>query len=113
MNGVKGKYRTVGMPDLAQEAHRGRVQRVVLGEVELGGEDAAFEGGAVRSLDQGFPEEDVVFGDGAGGDAVGRGGGEEFVFVEEAAGCYRGCHDGGVRRVGSVWRVFCGTVEVL
>ncbi len=74
------------MPHLAQEAHRGRVQRVVLGELELGGEDAAFKGGAVGALDQGFPEEDVVFGDGARGDAVGRGRGEEFVLVEEAAG---------------------------
>lgn len=80
------------MPHLAQEAHRGRVQRVILRELELGGEDAAFEGGAVRALDQRFPEEDVVFGDGPGGDAVRGGGGEEFVFVEEAAGCDCGGH---------------------
>ena len=74
------------MPHLAQKAHRGRVQRVIFGEFQLGGEDAAFKGGAVGALDEGFPEEDVVFGDGAGGDAVGRGGGEQFVFMEEAAG---------------------------
>ena len=80
------------MPHLPQEAHRGRVQRVVLGELQLRGEDAAFERGAIGSLDQRFPEEDVVFGDGAGGDAVGRGGGEELVLVEETAGCYCGCH---------------------
>ena len=91
------------MPHLPQEPHRRRIQRVVLWELQLGRENAAFEGRAVRSLDQSFPEEDVVFGDGAGGDAVGWGGGEEFVFVEEAAGCYCGCHAGGVwgrKRVG-------------
>ena len=82
------RVHTVRMPDLAQEAHRGRVQRIIFWEFQLGGEDAAFKGRAVWALDQGFPEEDVVFGDGARGDAVGRGGGEEFVFVEEAAGCY-------------------------
>lgn len=83
------------MPHLAQKAHRGRVKRIVLWEFQLGGEDAAFKGGAVGALDEGFPEEDVVFGDGAGGDAVGGGGGEEFVFVEEAAGCDCGGHGGG------------------
>ena len=80
------------MPHLAQKAHRGRVERVVPGELELGGVDAAFKGGAVGALDEGFPEEDVVFGDGAGGDAVRGGGGEELVFVEEAAGGDCGGH---------------------
>lgn len=82
------------MPDIAQELHARRVERVVLGELELSGEDAAFERSAVGTLDQGFPEEDVVFGDGAGGDAVGRGGGEGAVFVEEAARGEGGCHGG-------------------
>lgn len=89
------------MPHLAQEPHAGRVERVVLWELQLGGEDAAFEGRAVWPLDQGFPEEDVVFGDGAGGYAVGGGGGEGFVFVEEASGGYGGCHCGGS---GKGWR---------
>ena len=80
------------MPHLAQKAHRRRIQRVILRELQFRREDAAFEGGAVGALDERFPEEDVVFGDGTGGDAVGGGGGEEFVFVEEAAGCYCGCH---------------------
>lgn len=84
----------VRMPHLPQEPHRGRVQRVVLGELQLGREDAALKGRAVGPLDQGFPEEDVVFGDGAGGDAVGRGGRQELVFVEEAAGCDCGRHVG-------------------
>lgn len=80
------------MPDIAQKLHAGRVEWVVLGELELGGEDATFEGSAVGPLDHGFPEEDVVFGDRAGGDAVGWGGGKGAVFVEEAAGGEGGCH---------------------
>ena len=80
------------MPHLPQKAHTGRIQRVIFWESQLGGVDAAFEGGAVWALDQGFPEEDVVFGDGAGGYAVGGGGGEGFVFVEEAFGGYCGGH---------------------
>lgn len=60
------------MPHLTREAHaRGR-ERIVAGELQLGGEDAAFEGGAFGSLDQGFPDEEVVFGDGACGYAVWR-----------------------------------------
>ena len=107
------------MPHLAQKAHRRRIKRIVLWELQLGGEDAAFKGGAVGALDEGFPEKDVVFGDGAGGDAVRGGGGEEFVFLEEAAGRDCGGHGDGllrgngraVRRVGvgvsceSCWRM--------
>lgn len=84
----KSNRHTIRMPHLPQKAHAGRIQRVIARELEFGGVDAAFEGGAVGALDQGFPEVDVVFGDGAGGYAVGRGGGEGFVFVEEALGCY-------------------------
>jgi len=72
------------MPDLAQELHLRRVQRIVSGKLELGREDAAFEGRAFGSLDQRFPEEEVVFVDGAGGDAVWWGGHEGFVLGEEA-----------------------------
>lgn len=86
--------RTVRMPDVAEEPHAGRVERVVLGELELGGEDAALEGSAVGALDEGFPEEDVVLGDGARGDAVGRGGGQGAVLVEEAAGGEGRSHGG-------------------
>lgn len=43
-------------------------------------------------MDQGFPDEEVGFGDGARGDAVGGGLGEEFVFVEEAFGGEGGGH---------------------
>ncbi len=48
---------TVRVPDLADEAHRRRRQRVVFGEAQLGGEDAAFEGGAFGALDERFPDE--------------------------------------------------------
>ena len=94
------------MPHLPQKPHARRIQRIVLGEFQLGGEDAAFEGGAVGALDQGFPEEDVVFGDGAGGDAVGWGGGQGFVFVEETPGGDGGCHLGGEGegRNEGIWR---------
>jgi len=61
----------VGVPHFAEEAHAGRRERVVLGELQLGGEDAALEGRALRALDERFPGEQVVFGDGAGGYAFG------------------------------------------
>lgn len=74
------------MPYLPQKAHRWWVEGIIFWKLEFGGENAAFEGGAVGALDEGFPEEDVVFGDRAGGYAVGGVGGEVFVFEEEAAG---------------------------
>lgn len=73
--GRRGEALTVRVPDLADEAHRRRRQRVVFREAQLGGEDAAFEGGAFGALDERFPDEQVVFRYGAGGDAVGRVGG--------------------------------------
>ena len=85
------------MPDLAQKPHTGRIQGIILGKLQLGGEDAAFEGSTVGTLDESFPEEDVVFGDGAGGYAVGGRGGEGFVFVEETAGGDAGGHFCGKR----------------
>lgn len=73
------------MPDFGEELHGRRRERVVLGELELGGEDAALKGGALGTLDEAFPEEEVVFGDGAGGDAFGGVVGEGAVFLEETA----------------------------
>jgi len=77
------------MPDFAQEPHAGRRERVVFWEFQLGWEDAAFEGGALGTLDEGFPVQEVVFGDGAGGDAFGRVVGQGAVFLEQTAlgGC--------------------------
>ena len=72
------------MPDLAQELHGWRGERVVFGEAQLGGEDAAFEGGALGALDQGFPVEEVVLRDGAGRDAFWGVVGQGAVFLEEA-----------------------------
>lgn len=77
---------TVRVPHLPEKSHRRWVKGIIFWKLELGGEDAAFERGAVGALDEGFPEEDVVFGDGAGGYAVGGVGGEVFVFEEETAG---------------------------
>lgn len=81
-SGKQGKL-TIGMPDAtADKLHRRWTERVVLGELQLGGENAALERRAFGALDQRFPVEHVILGDGAGGDAVGGVGGEVFVFVE-------------------------------
>ncbi len=90
-----GDVGTVRMPNLAQELHLRRAERVVFGELQFSREDPAFKGCVFGALDQGFPGEDVVFGDGTGGYAVRGGGGEEAVFVEEAFGGY-GCRHGWV-----------------
>ena len=86
--------RTVRVPEVAGEAHGGRHERIVARELELGGENAAFVGGALGALDEGFPGEQVVFVDGAGGDAVGGVFGEVPVFLEQAFGG-DGMHRGG------------------
>ena len=80
------------MPHLAQEAHARRRQRVVFRELQLGREDAPFERRAFGAVDQRFPVEQVVFGDGAGGYAFGGVVGQGAVFLEEAAVGGRGCH---------------------
>lgn len=77
-------YRTVGVPHVGEELHGRRRERVVLGEFQLGGEDAAFKGRALGALDEAFPVEEVVLGDGAGGDALGGAVCEGAVFLEEA-----------------------------
>lgn len=84
-----------GIPYLAQELHLGWVERIVFGKLQFGGEDAALEGSAFGALDEGFPDEEVVFIDRAGGDAVGRCGEEGFVFLEQALGGDRCVGHGG------------------
>ena len=84
--GVVGGAVTVGMPYFPKKSHRWWVEGVIFWKLQLGGEYAAFEGGAVGALDESFPEEDVVFGDGTSGDAVGGVGCEVFVFEEETSG---------------------------
>lgn len=89
----EGFQYTIRMPDFTQKLHLGRAEGIVFGESEFSGEDASFEGRVFGTLDQRFPGEDVVFGDGTGGYAVGRRGGEEAVLVEESFGGYGCGHD--------------------
>lgn len=86
----------VGMPHVGQKLHRRRRQRIVLWELELGWEHTALKGRPLGALDETFPVEEVVFRDGAGGDAFGRVVCEGAVFLEEAA------VGGGLGHVGDV-----------
>ncbi len=99
-----GGLNTVGVPDIAEKLHRRRRQRIVLGKLELGGEDAALKGRALGALDQALPAQDVVLGHGAGGDALGRVVGEGAVLLEQAAlgGRLRHGGRGGRKRFRSV-----------
>lgn len=85
---------TIRVPDVAGKLHGRRHERVVLWELELGGKDAVFVGRAFGAGDQGFPHKQVVFFDGAGGDALGWILGQVFVFLEQSLGCDRGGHGG-------------------
>lgn len=71
------------MPDVGEELHGRRRERVVLGELQRGGEDAALKGGALGALDEALPVQQVVLGDGAGGDALGGVVCEGAVFLEQ------------------------------
>lgn len=102
-------YRTVGVPHVGEELHGRRRERVVLGEFQLGGEDAAFKGRALGALDEAFPVEEVVLGDGAGGDALGGAVCESAVFLEEApVGGGLGHGAGGETGVWWLGRRVCG-----
>jgi hypothetical protein len=86
------------MPHAVHEAHLRRLERVVLGEAQLGLEDAAFEGGALRPLEEGDPDEQVVLVARAGDDALRRVRRERLVLVHEPAEGGRAVgarHDGG------------------
>ena len=83
--GGRGVPRTIGMPDVDEELHGGRGEWVVLWELELGGEHAAFEGRVLGPLNEAFPVEDVVLGDGAGCDAFGRVVGQGAILLQQAA----------------------------
>jgi hypothetical protein len=102
------------MPHIHDKLHLGRRKRIIFRELQLGGENAAFKGCAFRALDQGFPEEHVVFVDGAGGDAFGGVGREGLVFFEEALGGGVG-HSvcGGVVGWGRAWCVGSRVVRVV
>lgn len=83
---------TIRMPHIAQEPHRRRRQRIVPWELELGGEDASFEGSSLWTLDQGFPDEDILLADGPRRDAFGWVRGQVLVLGEEPFGGYGSCH---------------------
>lgn len=72
----------VGVEDFAQEAHGGRGERVVWRESESGGEQSARVGCGGGPGDEGFPQEQVRFGNWSRGDAVRWGGSEVLVFVK-------------------------------
>lgn len=92
------------MEDLAQELHGRGGERVVLGELELGREDAALERGPLGPLDEGFPLQQVVFGDRAGSDAIGWVVGQRAILLQEPSVCGRR-HGAGVVCVGCCWRM--------
>lgn len=46
---------TIRMPDLADEFHGRWRERVIFGELELGGKDTALEWRSLGPLDQSFP----------------------------------------------------------
>lgn len=72
----------VGVEDFAKEAHGRRGERVVGREGEGGGEQAACVGRGGGPRDEGFPQEQVGFGNWSRGDPVRRGGSEILVFVK-------------------------------
>jgi hypothetical protein len=49
------------MPDLDQKLHLRRTERVVLWELQLGGEDATLVGGIFGTIDHHFPNEHASF----------------------------------------------------
>jgi len=84
--------RTVWVPDIAQELHGRRHERVVLGKLEFRWKHAAFVWGVLRALYESLPDEQIIFRDWAGRDAVWRVGSEVLVLLEEPLRRYR-IHD--------------------
>ncbi len=79
------------MPHVALKLHRRRRQRVVLGEGERGGEDAALERRVSGALQQALPREQVVLVARACHDAVGALLGQVAVLGQQPL-VRRGCH---------------------
>lgn len=98
------------MPDLPQELHGRRRQRVVLGEAQLGREDAALERRALGALDQRLPVQQVVLRHGTRRDALGRVVSQRPVFLQQpAVGGGLGHFGGGRERGGlGLWFVVEG-----
>lgn len=83
------------MPHVSEEPHGWRGKRIVLGELELGGKDTALERSALGALDKALPVKQIVFGDGASGDALGWVVGERAILLEQTAVGGRLRHDAG------------------
>ena len=77
---------TIRMPNITRKLHDRRHERVILGELDLGRENASLVRRALGSLDQRFPEEEVIFVERAGGDAFGRVLREVLVLLKEPLG---------------------------
>ena len=75
------------MPDLADEFHGRWRKRIIFRELELCRKDATLEWRSLGPLDQRLPVQEVVFGDGACGDAFWWVVGQGAIFLEEAAMC--------------------------
>ena len=88
---MESSKHTVWMPQVHQELHLRWRKWIVLRKLQLRGEHAAFEGGVLGPLDQGFPHEHIILRHWASGDALGRVRRETPVFLEETLGC-GGCH---------------------
>lgn len=76
---------TVRVPHVGEELHGWRGKRIILGELELCGKDSALERRALGALDETLPVEEVIFGDGTRGDALGWVVGERAILLEETA----------------------------
>lgn len=77
----------IRMPHIDRKPHRRRRQRIILGKFQLSGENTALERRALGPQDHGFPQEHVVFVDGARGDAFRGVGNQALVLFEEAPAC--------------------------
>lgn len=75
---------TIWMPNVARESHCWRHEWIVLRKLQLGREYAALERCALRSLNQSFPYEEIIFRDRPRGDAFWWVLGEVLVLLEEA-----------------------------
>lgn len=83
---------TVRMPQLPFKSHLRWIEWVVLREFQHGGEDSTLVRCALRSLNKGFPGEEIIFADGTCGNAVRRRLGDILVFVEKPSRCYSSSH---------------------
>lgn len=94
--GDRLRKHTIRMKHIPQKLHARRHMRVIIRKFQLCWEHAALERGPLGPLDQAFPMQEVVFGDGARGDAFRWVVGEGAVFLEETTLGYVEGHLDGV-----------------